>query len=116
MLRTRIGLWLACVLMALDCGLVFAADPPKVTAPTMFNTPTADAVVSKLQIFPADNPWHEDVSQWKVAANSKAIVAAIGTEKPLRYNTDMAFIFVPPDQKRVPLLSLEYKDESDPGP
>jgi hypothetical protein len=28
----------------------------------------------------------------------------------------MAFVIVPPDQPKVPLLSLEYKDESDPGP
>ena len=82
----------------------------------MFNTPEADAIVSKMQIFPADNPWHEDVSAWKVASDSAAIVASIGTEKPLRYNTDMGFILVPPDQRRVPLASLEYKDESDAGP
>lgn len=93
-----------------------AAEAPAVKEPTLFHTKAADAVVSQMQIFPKDSPWHEDVSQWKVAADSDAIVTSIGKEKPLRYNTDMAYVLVPPDQKRVPLLELEYKDESDPGP
>lgn len=96
--------------------VVWAADPPKVTVPTSYDTPEADAIVAKLAIFPADNPWHEDIRGWKVAANSDAIVASIGADKPLRANPDMAYVLVPPDQKRVPLLKLEYEDESDPGP
>lgn len=93
-----------------------AADVPPVKEPTLFHTAAADAIVSRMQIFPKDGPWHEDVSQWKVAPDSDAIVTSIGKEKPLRYNTDMAFVLVPPDQKRVPVVELEYKDESDPGP
>lgn len=95
---------------------VVAAEAPAVTEPTPFHTKEADAIVSQLQIFPTDNPWHEDVSAWQVAADSDAIVSSIGKEKPLRYNTDMGFVLVPPDQKRVPVVELEYKDESDPGP
>jgi hypothetical protein len=93
-----------------------AADAPAVKEPIPFHTEAADAIVGKMQIFPKDNPWHEDISQWKVAKDSAAIVKSIGFEKPLRYNTDMGFVLVPPDQKRVPLASLEYKDESDAGP
>jgi hypothetical protein len=87
-----------------------------VTAPTLFNTPAADAVVSELQIFPDDNPWHEDISKWPVAQDSAAIVAGIGADKPLRYNTDMGYVIVPADQKKVDLAKVEYVDESDAGP
>ena len=82
----------------------------------MFDTPEADAILSAMQIFPADNPWNADVSLWPLHPNSAAIVASIGTEKPLRYNPDMAFILVPPDQKKVELALTEYPDESDKGP
>jgi hypothetical protein len=97
-------------------SLARAADVPPVNEPTPFYTEAADAIVSKLQIMPKDNPWHEDISSWKVAKNSAAIVKSIGVEKPLRYNADMGFVLVPPDQKRIALANLEYKDESDAGP
>ena len=94
-----------------------AAEPaPKIDRPVMFDTPEADALCSALQAFPADHPINTPVDAWPVHRNSKAIVASVGVEKPLRYNPDMAFILVPPDQKRVPLKMVEYPDESDPGP
>jgi hypothetical protein len=89
---------------------------PKVDGVVAFNTPAADAICSALEIFPADNPWNTPVTDWPVHLRSKQIVATVGAEKPLRGNRDMACVIVPPDQPRVPLLSLEYKDESDPGP
>lgn len=96
-------------------SLLFAA-PPVVKEPTLFNTKEADEVVAKLQVFPKDNPWHADVSKWPVHANSKNIIASIGNDKPLRYNPDMGYVLVPPGQKKVELVSVEYKDESDAGP
>jgi hypothetical protein len=47
---------------------------------------------------------------------SKEIVASIGPDKPMRYNPDMAFVLVPPNQKKVEVKLTEYPDESDPGP
>ncbi len=41
---------------------------------------------------------------------------SIGPKKPLRGNTDMAYILVPKHQKKVPLAVVSYPDESDPGP
>lgn len=97
--------------------VILAADgPPKVDQPTLFNTPKADAVVSAMQIFPADNPWNADVSQWPVHKNSAAIVASIGNDKPLRCNSDMGYILVPANQKRIDVKLVEYPDESDKGP
>src|SRR2546430_17637527 len=40
----------------------------------------------------------------------------MGGTKPLRYNRDMGFVLVPPDQKKVEVKLLDYPNESDKGP
>lgn len=92
------------------------AKMPKVTKPVPFDTPEADAILGALEIFPPDNPWNIPVADWPVHPRSKEIVATVGEGKPLRYNTDMNFILVPPDQKKVEVKLGEYKGESDAGP
>ena len=87
--------------------------PP--TRPVLFNTPEADALLSSLQIFPKDNPWNEDISERPVHPDSGKIIHSIGEKLRFRWNQDMAFILVPPDQPKVP-LRMEAPDESDPGP
>ena len=77
-----------------------AAKMPPITKPVMFNTPEADAILSALEVFPPDNPWNQVVSDWPVHPNSRNIIASIGADKPLRYNPDMGFVLVPPDQKK----------------
>ncbi len=67
-------------------------------------------------MFPADNPWNTEVASWPLHPDSARIIASIGLEKPLRYNPDMGFILVPPDQPRVAVKIAAYPDESDPGP
>jgi hypothetical protein len=89
---------------------------PKITQPTMFDTPEADKVLSAMQIFPKDNPWNQDVSGWPLHPNSQNIIASIGAQKPFRQNSDMGFILVPPDQKRIDVKIVGYPDESDKGP
>jgi hypothetical protein len=89
---------------------------PKVDRPVMFDTPEADAICGALEVLPPDNALKLVVEDWPVHPNSQAIVASVGAEKPLRYNTDMAFVLLPPDQKRVPVKIVEYPGESDPGP
>jgi hypothetical protein len=85
--------------------------------PVTFNTPEADRILAALQVFPPDNPWNEDISRRPLHPNSKRLVASVGEDKRLAYNLDMAFILVPPDQKRVPVRIVNgYPDESDPGP
>lgn len=124
----------AALLLALSPALLLAADPPgvtisqerldrlkaakmpKVEKSLQFDTPEADAILSVLEVFPPDNPWNIPVDEWPVAANSKAMIAAIGGTKPMRYNADMGFVLVPPDQKKVEVKLSAYKDESDPGP
>ncbi len=93
-----------------------AAKMPEIREPVMFNTPEADAVLSALEVFPPDNPWNQRVDDWPRHANSDALIASIGPEKPLRYNPDMAFVLVPPDQPRVEVKIVAYPGESDKGP
>lgn len=93
-----------------------SARMPRFDEPVPYNTPDADAIMSAVEIFPANNPWNTLVEDWPVHPNSNAIVSSIGADKPLRYNQDMAFVIVPPGQKKVDVTPLEYPDESDPGP
>ncbi|MEX2173265.1 MAG: hypothetical protein WD872_02820 [Pirellulaceae bacterium] len=121
MTNLRFPLVLACVAsLSLPAGLLVAAEPaqtpPAITKPVMHGTPEADKIAAAMQIFPSDNPWNTDVSQWKLHPRTAAIVASIGADKPLRYNPDMAFVFVPPDQKKMALTIVDYPAESDPGP
>ena len=89
---------------------------PALTEPVLFNTPAADSILAALEIFPPDNAWNQLIADWPLHPNSKNIVASVGNEKPLRYNPDMAFVLVPPGQKRVEVKIGEYAAESDAGP
>lgn len=89
---------------------------PALERPVMFDTPEADAICAALEVFPPDNPWNLVVEDWPAHPNGPAIIASIGRDKPLRYNADMSFVLVPPNQKRVEVTIVDYPDESDPGP
>lgn len=93
-----------------------AAKMPRFDKPIMFDTPEADAILSALEVYPPDNPWNLDVSQWPLHPNSRNLVASIGADKPFRCNYDMGFILVPPGQKKVAMNVVDYPDESDKGP
>ncbi|MFT3774466.1 MAG: hypothetical protein QM820_54605 [Minicystis sp.] len=69
-----------------------------------------------MRVFPADNPWNEDISALPVHPDSAAIIASMGADDPLDFNLDMNFVIVPPDQPRVPVRVTAYPRESDPGP
>jgi hypothetical protein len=93
-----------------------AAKMPPIDQPIPFNTVAADNIVSALEVFPPDNPWNLVVDDWPLHPNSKNIVSSIGPEKPLRYNDDMGFILVPPNQKKVDVKFSGSPAESDKGP
>lgn len=123
-----LGLLAACVVaLAEEPKPVVTGDParverirkskmPKIEKPISFDTPEADAILAALEVFPEDNPWNLVVSDWPTHPNSQKIVASIGVNKPLRYNPDMSFVLVPPDQKKIDLKLVAYPDESDKGP
>ena len=93
-----------------------AAKMPKLDRAIPFDTPEADAILAALEVFPPDNPWNIPVDDWPLHPNSKGMIAAIGGNKPLRYNPDMSFVLVPPDQKMVDVKLAAYAEESDKGP
>ena len=93
-----------------------AAKMPAITKPIMFDTPEADAICTALEVLPPDNPWNLLVENWPVHPKSKQIVASIGANKPLRYDTDMGFILVPPGQKKIDVKIVGYPEETDKGP
>lgn len=92
---------------------------PVVTNSVLFNTNTADAILSALQIFPTTNPWNEDISRRPLLANSDAMITQINADvgasnRKLRLFQEMNYVFVPSNQ---PLVSISflggYPDESD---
>jgi hypothetical protein len=89
---------------------------PAITAPTLFNTPEADAVVAAMQIFPPDNAWNADISKWPLHPDSAKIVESSGGVKPLRDKPHKADVLVPPGQKKVDVELGDYSGESDAGP
>jgi hypothetical protein len=81
----------------------------------------AATTVAGCPVFPASNPWNEDVSKLPVAAHSAQYVASIGLGA--RVHPDFAsqtygipFKVVKKTQKRVPIHFTDYPDESDRGP
>ena len=95
--------------------------PVPFTAPVLFNTPTADAIVSAMQIFPRDSAWNEDISSYPVLSNSDAMIAMITSDlrsdrRTLRPFHEMNFVLVPDNQPMVPIDFFLYGDESDPSP
>ncbi len=94
---------------------------PAVIAPTLFNTPEADTILSAMQIFPLDNPWNEDISRLPVLTNSVAMIAQItndlgASRSNLRLFSEMNFVLAPDNQPLVPINFDTYADESDPSP
>lgn len=76
------------------------------------------------RVFPSDNPWNQDISAAPVDPNSAKLIASIGLDKTLHpdFGTEwegvpngIPYFVVSGTQKRVP-ITLEYYDESDPGP
>jgi hypothetical protein len=91
---------------------------PVVTAPTLFNTPAADAIVSAMQVMPRDSAWNEDISQRPLLFNSSAMISQIisdleASRRTLRPFYEMNYVLVPDNQPRITVPFFNYPDESD---
>lgn len=84
----------------------------------------AGASLGGKRVFPADNPWNQDVSKVPVDPNSEQLIAGIGLNKPLHPDfgttyqgapNGIPYVVVAGDQAKVP-IRFEYADQSDPGP
>jgi hypothetical protein len=78
----------------------------------------------KVAIFPADNPWNQDITKLPVHRDSATYIAALGAEQPLHADfgtvwqgapNGIPYVIVPANQKKVK-VKFAYADESDPGP
>ena len=76
------------------------------------------------QIFPADNPWNQNISDLPVDPNSDALIRSIGLDKHLHPDfgtvyqgapVGIPYVVVPGTQPKVP-VRFQYADESNPGP
>jgi hypothetical protein len=93
----------------------------QVLAPTLFNTPQADAVLASMQIFPVTSAWNEDISRHGLLPNSDAMIAQIISDlatnrRTLRIFFEMNFVLVPDAQPLIPIEFVTYADESNPSP
>ena len=104
---------LACILLA--AGLAGSAAVAAAPLPGAKSCP----------VFPPDNPWNRRVDDLPVAANSAAVIAAIGPEKTMHADFgsglwDGGPIGIPittvTSAQKKSAVSFEYADESDRGP
>jgi hypothetical protein len=77
------------------------------------------------QVFPADNPWNEDISAAPVDPNSSAMITSMGLNTGLHADfgtvwngapNGIPYVVVSGAQQKVPITFTDYGDESDPGP
>jgi hypothetical protein len=86
--------------------------------------PPATPTVGGCPVFPSDNPWNTDISEYPVDPNSADYIAAINADGDEYLHADFGsnpdygipYVVVNEDQPRVPITFTEYGDESDPGP
>lgn len=85
-------------------------------------SPSPVPVIGGCPIFPADNPWNEDVSALPVDSNSSKYLASMNASTKFLhadFGSDLTYgipyVVVPSTQAMVP-VSFDYADESDPGP
>lgn len=85
----------------------------------------ANANLRGKRVFPADNPWNEDISAMPVDPNSNNLIASIGLNTGLHpdFGTVWAgapngipYVVVSGSQTKVPINFTAYGNESDPGP
>lgn len=86
--------------------------------------PVLKTEFGEVEIFPADNPWNQDISRRPVHPMSKQYLESVGLNKSLHPDfgtvwngapSGIPYVAVKGDQATTS-LQLEYADESDPGP
>jgi hypothetical protein len=81
--------------------------------------------IESCTVFPADNPWNQDISALPVHPDSDAFIDSIGRDTGMHadFGTEwegapigIPFVTVTSSQAKVPIDFVAYGDESDPGP
>ena len=77
------------------------------------------------RVFPADNPWNQDISGLPVDPNSANLISSMGLGTGLHPDfgttwngapNGIPYVVVSGSQQKVPITFTDYGDESDPGP
>lgn len=95
--------------------------------PLLFGAQAQNAnppMVENCQVFPDDNAWNLDISEYPVDANSDAYIASISADGDEYLHADFGedptygipYVVVDGSTPDVPITFVEYGDESDPGP
>lgn len=83
------------------------------------------ADLSGIALFPADNPWHWDISKLPAHPNSANLVASVGNSTSLHPDFGsqldgvpwgIPYVLVGKGQAKIAVNFTDYGDESDPGP
>ena len=93
----------------------------EVVAKAPASTPGTSPTIGGCPVFPADNPWNQDVSNLPLDPRSADYIRSIGAGD---LHPDFGgggqygipFSVVPASQPKVPITFTAYGDESDPGP
>jgi len=104
---------IAAALLALGAGAVGAGAASQYP----YGTSTGGC-----RVFPANNPWHENISKLPVSPLSSAYIASIGANIDLHpdFGSNLTYgipyAVVPASQPKVAIHFTAYGDQSDPGP
>ena len=100
------------------------AQPPATKKSETACGPVLKSKQGDVEIFPADNPWNQEVSKLKVHSRSKAWIESMGADKPLFpcFGADyegapngIPFVVVEENAPKQ-FIEFEYPDESEKGP
>jgi hypothetical protein len=112
---------------AIGLASVATAAPSTITEGATANMPAKrlkppGPLVDGCSIFPADNPWNQEIASAPLHPLSAQIIShiqAVGSDNvhpDVGSTFGIPFVVVPPDQPFVPIRYDAYGDESDPGP
>src|ERR1051325_8518500 len=81
--------------------------------PTSLTNPVP--TIGGCPVFPADNVWNTRIDSLPVDVHSASFINNITASGTLRYDVTIPVNIVPGTQPNVP-ITINYPDESDPGP
>ncbi len=111
-------------LMVVAAGSIGGCLSPD-AGPGDSNQVTESTSLEGYRVFPADNPWNQDISGLPVHPNSANYIASVGLDTGLHADfgtvwegapIGIPYVVVHAGQPMVPVTFEWYADESDPGP
>jgi hypothetical protein len=105
-------------------GVMSTPVPPVSPTPTPISTGApAEPMIDNCQVFPSDNPWNTDISNYPVDPNSANYLASMNAATTNLHpdfgsnpTYGIPYMTVPGSQTKVPITFTLYGDQSDPGP